>query len=285
MRKFLLTVLFLGSLILGGYALLPSGAAVLGRQVLAASAALPAGTLLREQDVVWETVNHTEPDQIVRSATDADAKGGVYGAALRRPLGPGEPIHRNAVVKPGDREFLQVVLPPESRAIAIPVSTGGAGTGLVSPGDRVDVILTQNFLKDGGGELVRTPLTRRSVSETIAQNVRVLAIDAPNTKPAAGAGPGNFGRTVTLEVTPRQAERINVAVELGKLTLTLRNLSTATAPSQPVEPTWAGDVSPALFGAAQEKPIALTPKPIVVLRGAAKAQAGEESRREIIKPE
>jgi len=40
-----------------------------------------------------------------------------------------------------------------------------------------------------------------------------------------------------------------------------------------------------LFGAAQEKPIALAPKPIVVLRGAAKAQAGEESRREIIKSE
>ena len=284
MRKFLLSAIFLGSLVAGGYALFPSGAAVPGRQVLAASAAMPTGTLLREQDVVWQTVSRAEPDHIARSSTDADAQGAVYGAALRKRFDPGEPIRRNDIVKPGDREFLQVVLPPESRAIAIPVSTGGAGTGLVSPGDRVDVILTQNFLKDGGGELVRTPLTRRSVSETIAQNVRVLAIDAPNTKPA-GAGPGNFGRTVTLEVTPRQAERINVAVELGKLTLTLRNLSTATAPSQPVEPTWAGDVSPALFGAAQEKPIALAPKPIVVLRGAAKAQAGEESRREIIKPE
>src|SRR5947207_14805340 len=282
MRKFLLMVLFLGSLVAGGYSLLPSGAAVPGRQVLAASAALPSGTLLREQDIVWQAVSHTEPDQIVRSGTDTDAQAGVYGAALRRPLDPGEPIRRNGIVKPGDREFLQVVLPPEARAIAIPVSTGGAGTGLVSPGDRVDVILTQNFTH-GGGELVKTPLTRRSVSETIAQNVRVLAIDAPTAKPAAGSG--NFGRTVTLEVTPTQAERINVAVELGKLTLTLRNLSTATALSQPVEPTWAGDVSPALFGAAQEKPIALTPKPIVVLRGAAKAQAGEESRREIIKPE
>lgn len=284
MRKLFLTALFLGSLVAGGYALLPSGAAVPGRQVLAASAALPSGTLLREQDIVWQAVSHAEPDQIVRSATDTDAQGGVYGAALRRPLDPGEPIRRNGIVKPGDREFLQVVLPPESRAIAIPVSTGGAGTGLVSPGDRVDVILTQNFTH-GGGELVKTPLTRRSVSETIAQNVRVLAIDAPSTKPAAGAGSGNFGRIVTLEVTPTQAERINVAVELGKLTLTLRNLSTATAPPQPIEPTWAGDVSPALFGAAQEKPIALTPKPIVVLRGATKAQAGEELRRETVKPE
>jgi pilus assembly protein CpaB len=261
MRKVLVATLFVGSLLAGGYVLLPSGSAMPGRQILAASAALPAGTLLREQDVVWQTVSATDPDQIVRSATvDLDAQGGVYGAALRKPLDSGEPIRRNAIVKPGDREFLQVVLPAESRAIAIPVSTGGAGTGLLSPGDRVDVILTQNFKDD-----LRTALTRRSVSETIAQNVRVLVVDAQ--KPAAGTTPGTFGRTVTLEVTPRQAERINVAVELGKLTLTLRNLSTATAPSQPVEPTWAGDVSPALFGAAQEKPTALKPTTIQVIHG------------------
>jgi len=261
MRKVLVATLFVGSLLAGGYVLLPSGSAMPGRQILAASAALPAGTLLREQDVVWQTVSATDPDQIVRSATvDLDAQGGVYGAALRKPLDSGEPILRNAIVKPGDREFLQVVLPAESRAIAIPVSTGGAGTGLLSPGDRVDVILTQNFKDD-----LRTALTRRSVSETIAQNVRVLVVDAQ--KPAAGTTPGTFGRTVTLEVTPRQAERINVAVELGKLTLTLRNLSTATAPSQPVEPTWAGDVSPALFGAAQEKPTALKPTTIQVIHG------------------
>ena len=126
MRKVLVATLFVGSLLAGGYVLLPSGSAMPGRQILAASAALPAGTLLREQDVVWQTVSATDPDQIVRSATvDLDAQGGVYGAALRKPLDSGEPIRRNAIVKPGDREFLQVVLPPESRAIAIPVSTGG----------------------------------------------------------------------------------------------------------------------------------------------------------------
>jgi pilus assembly protein CpaB len=51
------------------------------------------------------------------------------------------------------------VLSPGARAIAIPVATGGAGTGLLNPGDRVDVILTRNFREVA-------PLTRRSVSET-----------------------------------------------------------------------------------------------------------------------
>ena len=84
------------------------------------------------------------------------------------------------------------------------------------PGDRVDVILTQTFKND-------PPLTRRSVSETVVEDLRVLAIDAPDGK-TEQAGNG-FGRTVTLEVTPEQAEKINVATELGKLSLTLRSAS------------------------------------------------------------
>ena len=95
----------------------------------------------------------------------------MYGAALRSSVTAGEPISRGAIVKPGDRDFLQVVLSPQARAIAIPVTTGGASTGILYPGDRVDVILTQTFKND-------PPLTRRSVGETVVENLRVLAIDA-----------------------------------------------------------------------------------------------------------
>ena len=73
-----------------------------------------------------------------------------------------------------------------------------------------DVILTQNFKGESA------VITRRSVSETVVENLRVLAIDAIETKPQAGNNSG-FGRTVTLEVTPDQAELINVSTELGKL--------------------------------------------------------------------
>jgi len=57
-----------------------------------------------------------------------------------------------------------------------------------------------------------------------------------------------------------------------------------TAAVATIEPQWAGDVSPALLGAAQQKPIAIAPRPIMVLRGAT-ARAGEELRRETVKPE
>jgi pilus assembly protein CpaB len=122
-------------------------------------------------------------------------------------------------------------------------------------------------------------ITRRSVSETVVENLRVLAIDTPDAK----APSGSFGRTVTLEVTPQQAEKINVATELGKLSLTLRSvvgadgvLAAGPGPSTGVKPTWAGDVSPALGGAMPEKTITVQQPPVEVVRG---------SKREAVKAE
>ncbi len=322
-KTLLLTALFLGSLVAAAIAFvntMPKGSATAPKeQILAATVALPAGTLLRAQDVTWQPVSETQPDQIVYpSATALEAKPeladerrvSVYGAVLRHALTPGEPIRSGSFVKPGDRDFLQVVLTPGARAIAIPVSTGGASTGLLSPGDRVDVILTQNFKNDTAQDLKNTPLTRRSVSETVVDNLRVLAIDAIVTKPtnvAANPANGNFGRTVTLEVTPDQVEQINVAAELGKLSVALRSVtgpsgSTTLASAAPfhntdkvagnthIQPKWAGDVSPALYGAAEPKPVALIPPPVQVFHGAGKEGGGNNGpgsniRSETIKTE
>jgi pilus assembly protein CpaB len=317
--KPLVTTLFVGSLVVvavaGTHMLAQKGTGGPNAYVLATTMPLPQGTLLRDQDVTWQGVAETKPGEIVRptaAALEANpelentVRASVYGAVLRHELLAAEPIQQAAIAKPGDRNFLQVVLTPGERAIAIPVATGGASTGLLTPGDRVDVILTQNFK---GDNVANAPLTRRSVSETVVDNLRVLAIDEPDKgsapgRPAIAANPatGNFGRTVTLEVTGEQAEEINVATELGKLSLTLRSATDfASAPpatpflkamarepvdGQHIKATWAGDVSPALTGAAQEKPVAVTPPTITILRGF-KPQAGgkERAEPEIIKPE
>lgn len=226
-------------------------------EILVATAALPSGTLLRAKDVIWQpTPGAPEPGQILRPANnpgkanpelEQQARADVYGAALRISLAAGDPIRRDGIAKPGDRDFLQIVLSPRARAIAIPVTTGGASTALLYPGDRVDVILTQSFKND-------PLLVRRSVSETVVEGLRVLAIDPADAKPTSGGN--GFGRTVTLEVTPEQAEKINVATELGKLSLTLRSVggsdgyamtsALVTAETTEIRPIWAGDVSPAL---------------------------------------
>ena len=256
--------------------------------------------------MTWQPVAETQPGEVVRptaSAMESDpeldgrTKASVYGAVLRHDLPAGEPIRSAAIVKPGERDFLQVVLVPGKRAISIPVATGGASTGLLSAGDNVDVILTQNFKNDN---VANQPLTRRSVSETVVEGLRVLAIDAPADVKSATAGVANaapFGRTVTLEVTPEQAEQVNVATELGKLSLTLRSATdyASASPASPtflkavarpvdghVRPTWAGDVSPALTGAV-EKPVVTEPQTVTILRGF-KPQGGKErAEPEIVK--
>jgi pilus assembly protein CpaB len=156
--------------------------------------------------------------------------------------------------------------------MVIPIATGGSGMGLLTPGDRADVILTQTFHDND------TPLTRRSVSETVVESLRVLAIDVGDVK---GVIPVNAPvRSVTLEVTPQQAEKINVAIELGKLSLTLRAVgdsgtSVAQEPDNGVKPEWAADVSPALRAASVPvaKPVATDNSVVRVMRGGASETA------------
>src|SRR3989442_284873 len=132
--KTILIALFLCSLVVAAIAfthVMPqkSSATEPKEQILAATVPLAPGTLLRVQDVTWHAVSETEPDQIVRPTSialeakpelDDETRASVYGAVLRHALAAGEPIRRGAFVKPGERDFLQVVLSPGARAIAIP---------------------------------------------------------------------------------------------------------------------------------------------------------------------
>jgi pilus assembly protein CpaB len=288
--KTILTVLFLISLavaVIVIFRALPemTGTAaqeVAKDEILVATVALPAGTLLRPQDVVWERAKDdaqpgevVRPDAVARAAKpelDEEARSVAYGAALRKGLGAGDPIRRDDIVKPGDREFLQIVLSPGTRAISIPVHLMGPNGPNIRflgpfPGDRVDVILTQKFQQD-------LPLTRRSVGEAVVEDLRVLAVAPPDPKTNINA---DTAIPITLEVTPEQAEKITVARELGKLDLTLRGFGGAdgviTSSTQrsgrrtDAKPVWAGDVSPALGGAMPEKPVTIERPPVDVIRG------------------
>ncbi len=88
--------------------------------------------------------------------------------------------------------------------------------GFIFPGDRVDLILTHSVKSDemsGKDSLA---------SETFVENVRVLATDQSVENPDNTAV---LAKTVTIEVTKRQAEKINVAKDLGKISLSLRSLA------------------------------------------------------------
>jgi len=78
-------------------------------------------------------------------------------------------------------------------------------------------------------------------------------------------------RTVTLEVTPKQAERVSVATRLGRLALVVRSATGAEAGTDaPPAITWGGDVSPALR--AGRNPAEAPSQTLQLFQGAAKRE-------------
>ncbi len=216
--------------------------------MIAAAGPLHAGALLKPDDLAATQV------ALLPAGTQEDgvaARAGLIGAMLRRSLGPDEPLLAADVMRPGDHGFLAAVLAPGLRAASVAVDAVSGSAGLIWPGDHVDLILTQAL------DNPALPPARRIAAETVLSDVRVIAIDqllAHGVAPASEQA--GIGRTVTLEVTGPDAERIAVATRLGRLSLAVRAAEEppASSPyaSSPhglparVLTTWGGDVSPAL---------------------------------------
>ena len=206
---------------------------------LAANGPLRAGTLLKAEDLATQD----SPEALPGAQNDTAAnRASLTGAMLRRTLATGETLLAADVMRPGDHGFLAAVLSPDMRAATVAVDNVSGSAGLIWPGDRVDLILTQ-ALDDPA-----LPPARRVAAETILADLRVIAIDQLLARGVAPANDVGAGRTVTLEVTPAQAARIAVATRLGRLSLAVRSAEiSAPAPeAEPMRTTWGGDVSPAL---------------------------------------
>ncbi len=209
------------SLMMGSSAPQASAAAIDGPEVLVATKALPVGTIIDATAVKFQPW----PKELVEGAYYVKANGAelknVIGTVVRFAIPAGQPLTQGAVVKPGDRGFLAAALGPGMRAVTVPVSQQGTNVGgFVFPGDRVDLILTQSV--QGGGD--GAPL---KASETILRNLRVLATDQRTDKGTDDKGNTVVTRydTVTVEATPKIAEKIAVAQTIGSLSLSLRSLA------------------------------------------------------------
>ena len=105
----------------------------------------------------------------------------------------------------------------------VPVNASTGVAGFVFPGDRVDIVLTQEVAGGGDGPALK-------VTETIVRNVRVLATDQRiDSKDEDGKTEVKTFSNVTFEATPRIAEKIAVAQSIGTLSLSLRSIADNTA--------------------------------------------------------
>jgi pilus assembly protein CpaB len=139
---------------------------------------------------------------------------------VRYAITAGEPVTRGGLVSPDDRGFLAAALGAGMRAVTVSVSATTGVAGFVFPGDRVDMMLTQSVSGNNDGQDLKT-------TETILRNLRVLATDqfTETTTTPDGKTEVRASRTVTLEVTPRIAEKIQVAETIGTISLALRSIA------------------------------------------------------------
>jgi pilus assembly protein CpaB len=192
------------------------------KEVFVPARELAAGTIIGVDDLLrMELTASAITSQMV--VADAAGEGFLIGSVSRQTLPQGVPVARSAVVQPGERGFLAAVLPRGQRAVTIPISEVAGLNGLAMPGDRVDILLTYT-VSGGASDAIRA-------SETVLKNVRVLALDQrlgavpiDPEKPGKKAEPTPVAKTATLEVTPREAEIVALAVDMGTLSLALNSV-------------------------------------------------------------
>lgn len=211
------------------------------KTVLVAAEPLCPGAFIGSRDISSASLSALDAgaDPIL-DATEAQSA--LVGASVRHCLAVGDVITNANIVRPAGRDFMATVLAPGTQAVSIVIESLAGTAGLAWAGDHVDLILTQTFSDTA------ISAGRRVSAETVAQNVRVLAIDRPAGRVVDVFNADIKTRNVTLEVTALQAERILVASRIGQLSLSIHSATTPVTVPAPAlgRTTWAIDVSPAL---------------------------------------
>jgi pilus assembly protein CpaB len=139
----------------------------------------------------------------------------VVGKVVSRNFFSGEPVLNAHLAKEGGGDGIASLTPPGMRAMTVSLSSNAMINDFLNPASRVDVLATIKTERKGGGY----------ISKSILQNIKVLSV---NNGEGGGGGGGlsfNKGSSVTLLVTPEEAERLALAESQGILYLVLRNIA------------------------------------------------------------
>ena len=187
------------------------------KSVAVAARELPAGHVLTKDDLTIKTMaSGAAPNGAIGSAAS------LVGRTLIRPIVSGQALTSRAIAGTGTGPEIESMLGEGYRASTITLADKGPGS-FVFPGSVVDVISIFEVPRgyEGAGA---------TVSRTVLEGVKVLAVDGfqDAQKQAADAASGkrtrasSIGPTITLLVTPTQAQMLQLARTMGNLSVTLR---------------------------------------------------------------
>ncbi len=171
--------------------------------VVVASREIPVGTVIEEQHLATRLLEKSWVEDNQFSSTE-----GVVGKIAGSDMYTNEIIVAQRLTIPGEGTTLAALIPEDKRAVTIRVNDVIGVAGFLLPGNKVDVLSTVQYSKTSAN------------TTTILKDIRVLAVDqtakTQENKPI-------IVRAVTLEVSPREAEKLLSAKSKGDIQLVLRN--------------------------------------------------------------
>ena len=185
-------------------------------EVLVAAVDIPIGKSVTAAELQWQKwPSEGLSDTFLTRARRPELIEELSGAIARTPFLAGEPIKEQKLIR-AEAGFMSAILPKGRRAVAVQVSAVNTAGGFILPNDRVDVILTRQRQSNGEEQA-------QWYSETILENIRVLAIDQ-SIEDKKGEKTVVARETATLELAPIDAEIIAQAQQVGTLSLALRSI-------------------------------------------------------------
>jgi pilus assembly protein CpaB len=140
----------------------------------------------------------------------------LSGRVLRSAVLLGEPVSESKLAPTGTMGGLSAVITEGKRAITVRVNDVVGVAGFALPGNYVDIIVSMQKDPPAG----QTAAREQSISKIVLERILVLAVaqevNRDETKP-------KVVNAVTLEVSPEQAEKLDLARSVGTLSLVLRN--------------------------------------------------------------
>ena len=108
------------------------------KMILVAAQQIQGGSLLVSEDIVQKEI---PIDEMVKeyNVDTLESRRGLMGAMVKRALGAGEAIRSDDLMRPSDHGFMAAVLSPGMRAVTINLDAASGSSGLIWPGDRVDL--------------------------------------------------------------------------------------------------------------------------------------------------
>jgi pilus assembly protein CpaB len=188
-------------------------------QVLVATKPLSRGETVDSSDVRWQVWPKAavSPQFLIHGSRKIED---ITGSLVRVPIDAGQPFTDALIVSKSHMSPLASIIRPDMRAFTIEMDKGNAVAGLLLPGDIVDVVVTYATMNS-------TTRDRAFVGGTILKNILVVGVDQDISSSGSGGGSSsksnNTTKSITLEVTPKQAEFLAVGKSMGTLYLSLAN--------------------------------------------------------------